>query len=86
MKKHVKGPAQFLNEAKSIKELPARDERPMVEGIAKILRGVKDLENRAELAKSQIREFKKEGILFDYREFFKLCDLSAGPESARKDK
>jgi hypothetical protein len=86
MKRHIKGPAHFLNESGSIKELPARDERPMVEGIAKILRGVRDLKNRQELANSQVREFKREGIRFDYREFFKLCDLPAGRESLRKDK
>jgi hypothetical protein len=47
----------------------------MVEGIAEILRGVRDLENRIELAKKQIHGFKKEGIQFDYDEFLKLCGL-----------
>jgi hypothetical protein len=75
MKKHIKASHEFLNEAKSIKELAARDERPMVEGIAKILRGVRDLKNRRELAESQVREFRKEGIRFDYDEFFELCKL-----------
>ncbi len=66
---------QFLLEAKSIKDLPPNKERPMVEGVAEILRGVKDKGNRLQLAKGQVREFKKEGIQFDYAEFFQLCGL-----------
>lgn len=65
-----------LFEAKSIGELDARDERPMVKGIAQILRGVKDKRNRQELADRQIQSFKKEGIRFDYSEFLNLCGLS----------
>lgn len=67
--------SQFINEAKSIKELSARDERPMVEGIAEILRGVRDKRNRRELAEKQVRGFKRDGIRFDYEEFFRLCEL-----------
>jgi hypothetical protein len=67
--------SQFINEAKSIKDLSTRDERPMVKGIAQILRGVKDKENRQSLADKQVKQFKKEGIRFDYAEFFKLCGL-----------
>lgn len=63
-------------EAKSIKDLSGRDERPMVQGIAEILRGVKDMGNRQSLADKQIRQFKKEGIEFDYAEFLKLCGLT----------
>ena len=65
-----------LLEAKSIGELDSRDERPMVRGIAQILRGVKDRENRQELADQQIRQFKRERIRFDYDEFLKLCGLT----------
>ena len=71
----IKPYCRFINEAKSIKQLSNRDERPMVTGIAQILRGVKDLENRRSLAKKQVAQFKKEGIKFDYDEFFKLCGL-----------
>lgn len=66
---------QFLLEERSIRELPARDERPMVQGIAQILKGVRDLENRRELAEEQVRGFQREGIRFDYAEFFRLCGL-----------
>ena len=65
----------LIGEARSIKQLPARDERPMVEGIAAILRKVRDDENRREIAEVQIREFKRDGIQFNYSEFLQLCNL-----------
>lgn len=71
----IKNYSQFINEAKAIKDLSIRDEKPMVTGIAEILRGVKDKKNRQELADIQVKQFKKEGIYFDYTEFFKLCRL-----------
>ena len=75
MQELIKQYSQFINESKAIKDLSTRDERPMVTGIAQILRGVKDKDNRQSLAKKQVKQFKKEGILFDYDEFFKLCGL-----------
>ena len=71
----IKNYSQFITEANSIADLSNRDERPMVSGIAQILRGVKDKENRQELAERQVKQFKREKILFDYAEFFKLCGL-----------
>jgi len=65
---------EFLNEEKSIKDLSTRDEKPMVTGIAKILRQVRDLSNRKEMIDAQIEDFRNEGILFDYEEFKKLCN------------
>jgi len=62
--------------ARSHGELDSQEERPMVKGIAQILRGVKDRGNRQESADQQIRNFKKEGIRFDYAEFLKLCGLA----------
>lgn len=69
---------EFMLESNgSIASLPPRKERPMVQGIAEILRGVRDLHNRRELAQRQIEEFGREGILFDYAEFLELCGLEA---------
>jgi hypothetical protein len=51
------------------------DEVPMVTGIAEILRQVKDIENRREIAEDQIRQFKEQGIRFDYSQFIKMCQL-----------
>ena len=64
-----------IHEVKSIQDLSPRDERPMVDGIASILRKVRDIKNRREIAKAQIREFKRDGIRFDYAEFLELCGL-----------
>ena len=51
------------------------DEVHMITGIAEILRQVKDVENRREIADDQIRQFKAQGISFDYSEFIKMCQL-----------
>ena len=51
------------------------DEVPMITGIAEILRQVKDVDNRREIADDQIRQFKQQGIRFDYSEFIKMCQL-----------
>ena len=63
----------FLNEEKSIKDLSARDEQPMIKGIAEIINRVKDAENKKEMVEASIKDFKKEGIVFDYDEFRNLC-------------
>ena len=66
---------EFLNEEKAIKDLSGRDEKPMVIGIAKIIKRVKDPVNRKEMVDAQIEDFKEEGIYFDYDEFKKLCNV-----------
>jgi predicted phage-related endonuclease len=61
----------FLNEKKSYQDLE-RNQKEMVSGIISILRQVKDLKNREEMIETQIRNFKKEKISFDYSEFKKM--------------
>lgn len=65
--------SDFLNEEKSISDLSSRDEKPMIMGIAEIINRVKDPVNKKEMVEASIRDFKKEGIEFDYDEFRKLC-------------
>ena len=62
----------FLNEKKSYKDL-SPNQIGMVSGIIEILRQVKDLKNREEMIETQIKNFKKEKISFDYSEFKKLA-------------
>ena len=62
----------FLNEKKSYKDL-SQNQIGMVSGIIQILREVKDLKNREEMIETQIKNFKKEKISFDYSEFKKLA-------------
>jgi hypothetical protein len=63
----------FLNEKKSYKDL-STNEIGMVSGIIEILRQVKDRKNREEMIETQIRNFKKGKISFDYSEFKKLAN------------
>jgi hypothetical protein len=65
---------KFLVE-KAISELDPNEEIPMVQGIAYILRKIKDVNNRKEIANDQIKKFKEENIIFNYEEFLKLCNL-----------
>jgi hypothetical protein len=62
----------FLNEKKSYKDL-FPDEIAMVSGIIEILKQVKDSKNREEMIETQIKNFKKDKISFDYNEFKKLA-------------
>ena len=56
------------------------DQSRMVNGIAQILLGVKDLDNRMKLAKGQIRKFKEEGIVFNYAGFLSKAGLDNSSE------
>ena len=62
----------FLNEKKSYKDLEI-DQREMVSGIIQILKQVKDPKNREEMIETQIKNFKREKISFDYSEFKNLA-------------
>jgi hypothetical protein len=63
-----------LNENKSISDLNSR-EYGMIVGIIDILNKVRDLDNRREIALTQIEKFKNEGIVFDYIEFMTKLGL-----------
>jgi hypothetical protein len=56
-------------------EEEAGHEKEMIQGIAEILRGVKDVDNRKKLAIAQLAQLKSEGINIDEEEFFSLCDI-----------
>lgn len=69
--------AEDLKIDESASEIPELrpDDIPMVNGIADILKKIKDVGNRKEIAEDQIRQFKQQGIEFDYSQFLKMCDL-----------
>ena len=50
-------------------------EKEMIEGIAEILRGVKDENNRKELAIAELSKLKSEGINVDEEQFLSMCDI-----------
>jgi hypothetical protein len=56
-------------------EEEAGQEKEMIQGIAQILRGVKDVDNRKKLAIKQLSQLKSEGIDIDEEEFFTMCDI-----------
>lgn len=70
-------------------ELPisglTQQQTEMVNGIIKILLGVKDIENRTELARKQIDGFKKEGIKFNYALFLSKLGLDNNDEPVAMD-
>lgn len=56
-------------------EEEAGHEKEMIEGIAEILRGIKDENNRKELAIAELSKLKSEGINVDEEQFFSMCDI-----------
>jgi hypothetical protein len=50
-------------------------EKEMIDGIVDILKQVKDIQNRKKMAIDQLKDFKKEGIIVDEKEFLKRCGL-----------
>ena len=54
-----------------------QDQQGMVYGIIDLIKRVKDLTNRQEIADHMIRQFKQENIDFDYSEFFTMCGLKS---------
>ena len=56
-------------------EEEAGQEKEMIQGIAEILRGVKDVDNRKKLAIAQLAQLKSEGINIDEEEFLSMCDI-----------
>lgn len=60
-----------------LERLSPERELPMVKGIADILKMVEDPDNRRRIALHQVEEFKREGILFRYSDFLKLCGVTS---------
>ena len=56
-------------------EEEAGQEKEMIQGIAEILRGVKDVDNRKKLAIAQLAQLKSEGININEEEFLSMCDI-----------
>ena len=50
-------------------------EKEMIDGIVGILKQVKDIQNRKKMAIDQLKDFKKEDISVDEKEFLKRCGL-----------
>ena len=51
------------------------NDRDMVVGVAEIIKMVKDLDNRKDIASAMIAKFRNEDVIFDKDEFLKMCQL-----------
>lgn len=61
---------EIIGESKNaIKKELEKSDWQMVSGIIDILKKVKDIQNRMDIASDMIRQFKKENIKFDYNNF-----------------
>ena len=59
-----------------LKEKLDNNEYQMVDGIVDILNQVLDVENRKSIADNMVRQFKDEGIKFDYSKFYNAIGCS----------
>jgi len=60
-----------------IKETSAdhSNDRDMVVGVTEIIKMVKDLDNRKDIAVSMMAKFRNEDVIFDKDEFLKMCQI-----------
>ena len=61
---------------KSVKKEEVKDhsnDRDMVVGVAEIIKMVKDLDNRKDIAVAMMAKFRNEDVIFDKDEFLKMC-------------
>jgi hypothetical protein len=52
------------------------NDRDMVTGVAEIIKMVKDLDNRKDIASAMIAKFRNEDVIFDKDEFLKMCQCT----------
>jgi hypothetical protein len=50
-----------------------QNDRDMVTGVAEILLMVNDKDNRIEIANNMVNKFNSENVIFDKKEFLKMC-------------
>lgn len=63
--------SSLINEAEV--EQGHENDRDMVTGVAEILLMVKDKDNRNEIANNMVNKFNSENVIFDKKEFLKMC-------------
>jgi hypothetical protein len=52
------------------------NDRDMVTGVAEIIKMVKDLNNRKDIAVAMMAKFRNEDVIFDKDEFLKMCQCT----------
>jgi hypothetical protein len=61
-----------------------RNEREMVNGIADILSQVRDPQNRAEIAKQMMSDFRRDNVTYNPQDFMNMAELKQGGEMIRR--
>jgi len=61
-----------------------RNEREMVNGIADILSQVRDPQNRAEIAKQMMSDFRRDNVTYNPQDFMDMAELKQGGEMIRR--
>jgi hypothetical protein len=63
----------------------SKNDNEMVRGIVDIINQVKDIENKKQIAKNMIKQFKRENIEVDTDEFLKMCKLTGKKKEEPKE-
>lgn len=63
----------------------SKNDNEMVRGIVDIINQVKDIDNKKEIARNMIKQFKKENIEVDTNEFLKMCKLKSTKKEETKE-
>jgi hypothetical protein len=63
--------SHLLNETEE--EQGHENDRDKVTGVAEILLMVNDMDNRNEIANNMVNKFNSENVIFDKKEFLKMC-------------
>lgn len=66
---------EMLDYYDKLETIEENDNSDMINGIIDLLKQVKDIENRKEMANKQLFNFKKEKINIDDKKFLKDCEL-----------
>jgi len=61
-----------------------RNEREMVNGIADILSQIRDPQNRAEIAKQMMSDFRRDNVTYNPQDFMDMAELKQGGEMIRR--
>jgi len=73
-------------ETKESKDLKlSKNDNEMVLGIVDIINQVKDIDNKKEIARNMIKQFKKENIEVDTNEFLNMCKLKRSKKEETKE-
>lgn len=63
----------------------SKNDQEMVHGIVGIINQVKDIENKKQIVRNMLKQFKKENIEVDREEFLKMCKLKGKEKIETKE-